>query len=130
MDLAAYRIVQEALTNCLRHTRARQAQVRLRRDQAGLHIDIDDDDANGPTSPPAPGHGLLGLQERVQALGGTLQGPCPSPGGGLVLQVWLPLPEEAAALAPRGANASAGPGGADDAGAAGMAMPPMAEARR
>lgn len=89
-DVQVYRIVQEALTNALRHSGARKAEVHLERDPRGVRVTVADD-ATTTTDIPAPGHGLLGLHERVQALGGRLDWDQPQ-GGGLRLLVWLPLP--------------------------------------
>lgn len=88
-DVQVYRIVQEGLTNCLRHGNARHAQVTLTRDGERLHLCIDDD-GTGLRETPVPGHGLIGLQERVQALGGSAAWQ-PSATGGLQLRVVLPL---------------------------------------
>jgi signal transduction histidine kinase len=70
VDLPAYRIVQEALTNVIRHARARHASVRVayRADTLGLEIR---DDGVGPFSP-IPGHGLQGMRERATLAGGAL----------------------------------------------------------
>jgi len=74
-ELAAYRIVQEALTNVVRHSNARRAAVSLRRAPDGLVVEIADDGAtaNGPAVDSANGgFGLLGMAERVRAVGGRL----------------------------------------------------------
>lgn len=103
MAVHVYRIVQEGLTNAVRHGEARtvqvemqvemQAQMRLDRTidpQAALVIDIADDGRGPGPDGPVPGHGLLGLHERVQALGGTLALDRPE-AGGLRLRVRLPI---------------------------------------
>ncbi|MCV2458226.1 sensor histidine kinase [Streptomyces sp. ICN988] len=99
VDLAAYRIVQEALTNAARH--AGPAKVRVRIDYgtgntgapAGvLAIDVDDDGAADPDRPPVPGTGLTGMRERVSALGGTLSA-APRAEGGFAVRARLPLVE-------------------------------------
>lgn len=88
-DVHVYRIVQEALTNVLRHTGAHAATVSLARDAEGFNLHVADDGTDAPEDLTA-GHGLLGMRERVQALGGRLSLDPPQ-GGGLCLQVWLPL---------------------------------------
>jgi signal transduction histidine kinase len=93
-DIHVYRIVQEALTNALRHSGARNAVVALRRETDGLHVSVADDGPGAAAElPPASGHGLLGLHERVLALGGRLDWERPA-GEGLCLRVWLPLEED------------------------------------
>ena len=73
--LVVYRIVQEALTNTLKHAGpTAQAAVRLQRTPDGLDLDITDDGARTPASAPIPGgHGLLGITERTTAYGGTIR---------------------------------------------------------
>jgi signal transduction histidine kinase len=96
LDRAAYRIVQEALTNAARH--AGPAKVRVRIDYGGpgpvgeLAIDVDDDGAADPARPPVPGTGLTGMRERVSALGGTLRA-APRAEGGFSVRARLPLGE-------------------------------------
>ncbi|SMQ17843.1 Signal transduction histidine kinase [Streptomyces sp. Ag82_O1-12] len=73
VELSAYRIVQEALSNALRHAPGANITVRLTYETDGLEVEI----VNGrPTAPPPPstgaGHGLLGMRERVAMLGGTM----------------------------------------------------------
>ena len=87
-DVHVYRIVQEALTNALRHGGARRAEVRLRAGDQALHLCVVDDGA-GVHAATGGGHGLLGMRERVQALGGEIHhGPGAA---GWQLDVWLPL---------------------------------------
>ncbi|MFE2434740.1 sensor histidine kinase [Streptomyces sp. NPDC059409] len=99
VDLAAYRIVQEALTNAARH--AGPAKVRVRIDYGTgntgapvgeLAIDVDDDGTADPDRPPVPGTGLTGMRERVSALGGTLSA-APRAEGGFAVRARLPLVE-------------------------------------
>jgi signal transduction histidine kinase len=92
VDLAAYRIVQEALTNALRHGRGRRADVRLRYDDLMLEITVDDDGRGG--SPNGTGHGLIGMRERVALYGGTLD-IGPRRGGGFRVHALLPVREAA-----------------------------------
>lgn len=85
---AAYRVVQEALTNVSRHSRAGSAQVVLAWREDGLDVSVQDE---GPPSHPAgvEGHGLAGMRERVATLGGVIDtGPLPD--GGFGVRVSLP----------------------------------------
>jgi signal transduction histidine kinase len=88
-DLAAYRIVQEGLTNVLRHSAARTARVVLDRDRdrAGIRV-RDDGPARAGTG--ASGYGLIGLRQRATALGGSVSAG-PRPDGGYELRAELPL---------------------------------------
>jgi signal transduction histidine kinase len=87
VDVAAYRIVQEALTNTVRHSRGRTATVRLRYDDDTLTVSVDDDGA--AAHPPHQGNGLAGMTERARALGGTLEAG-PRPEGGFRVLARLP----------------------------------------
>jgi signal transduction histidine kinase len=96
VDLAAYRIVQEALTNSARHSGGTKATVRIGYAEDALMVDVQDDGAPRPPGrPPGPprgaGSGIAGMTERAAALGGTLQAG-PRPGGGFAVQARLPLP--------------------------------------
>ncbi|MER5179318.1 sensor histidine kinase [Streptomyces sp. NPDC002896] len=90
VDRAAYRIVQEALTNAARHAGPARIRVRLDYRQRQLTIQVDDDGAADPARPPAPGTGLTGMHERVTALGGTLHTGA-RPEGGFSVRAELPL---------------------------------------
>ncbi len=93
LDLAAYRIVQEALTNTLKHARAEAAEVNLRYSPAGLFLEVlDDGQPAAPAGPrgPAGGRGLIGIRERAALHGGTCDAG-PRPGGGFGVRVSLPL---------------------------------------
>ena len=90
LDLAAYRIVQEALTNTLKHARAQAAEVNLRYRPAGLVLEVTDDGQPAAPAGPAPGRGLIGIRERAALHGGTCQAG-PRPGGGFAVRVSLPL---------------------------------------
>lgn len=72
LDVSAYRIVQEALTNTIRHAHSRRARVRLRWEPTALQIEIADDGVGPPPEPRPTGHGLLGIRERVALFDGTL----------------------------------------------------------
>jgi signal transduction histidine kinase len=94
-DLAAYRIVQESLTNVTRHAGPASATVRIAYGDHDLTVQVDDD-GNGLEPPSAadlplrPGRGLVGMRERVAALGGELT-TGPRPGGGFRVLAHLPL---------------------------------------
>lgn len=94
IDRAAYRIVQEALTNVARHAGQATATVQLEYRPDGLVIQVDDDGPTAATSPAAPGVGLIGMRERVTALGGELRAG-PRPAGGFSVRAEIPLPEKA-----------------------------------
>lgn len=90
-NLALYRIVQEALTNCVRHADASWASVQLRRASTGEITLSVEDDGRGMEPPVgrSDGHGLAGIRERVDLLGGTfalLSGP----EGGVTIRIVLP----------------------------------------
>jgi signal transduction histidine kinase len=97
-DLAAYRIVQESLTNVTRHAGPASATVLVRYGQDNLTVQVDDD-GKGPEPPSAadaslrPGRGLVGMRERVAALGGELT-TGPRPGGGFRVLARLPVDGE------------------------------------
>ncbi|HEY7200167.1 MAG TPA: ATP-binding protein, partial [Candidatus Dormibacteraeota bacterium] len=92
VDLSAYRIVQEALTNALRHAGAARADVVLRYGEAGIEVEVTDDGrgpaANGAGAA-AGGHGLVGMRERVGMFGGELDAGAREGGG---FRVWARLP--------------------------------------
>jgi signal transduction histidine kinase len=89
-DLAAFRIVQEALTNVVRHSGSRHARVRLEAAQGTLRLRIDDDGPATGTDAGGSGNGLAGMRERAVALGGTIEAGPRDDGGFRVLAV-LPL---------------------------------------
>jgi signal transduction histidine kinase len=86
----AFRVVQEALTNVVRHAQAKTAEVRLRALDGRLELEVSDDGVGLPATPANTGFGLLGIRERVNGLDGTLA-LGPRPGGGTRLSVTLPL---------------------------------------
>ncbi|MFG2071520.1 sensor histidine kinase [Nonomuraea maritima] len=92
VDRAAYRIVQEALTNVTRHAGDAAASVRIDYAGAELVVQVDDDGRASPDDPPVPGVGLTGMRERVTALGGRLRAE-PRPEGGFTVRAELPLGE-------------------------------------
>jgi len=87
VDLAAYRIVQEALTNVTRHADAHTSVVRIRYGEAVV-IEVVDDGRGGT---PTAGNGIVGMRERAVALGGTLEAG-PARGGGFAVTATLPAP--------------------------------------
>ena len=80
IDLSAYRVVQEALTNTLKHARATRARVLIRYADDALEVEVHDDGA-GSGSGDGSGHGLIGMRERVAAFGGSLDAGPASTGG-------------------------------------------------
>ncbi|MFD9561411.1 histidine kinase [Streptomyces sp. NPDC059994] len=98
-DLAAFRIVQEALTNVVRHSGSRAARVVLDYAPDVLEVRVDDDGPAGPGNAGGSGNGLIGMRERAAALGGTIEAG-PRPDGGFRVVARLPLTRTAPA-APR-----------------------------
>jgi signal transduction histidine kinase len=91
LQLSVYRIVQEALTNALKHADAAQAHVRISRSATALTVEIADDGAGATASHDEDGgHGLVGMRERVDHFGGTLRAG-PQPQGGFIVSAILPL---------------------------------------
>jgi signal transduction histidine kinase len=105
VDLAGYRILQEALTNSARHAAGAAVAVRVVYGPGDLVIQVDDDGAGRGSSPqraspqrgsphngasPGGGNGIPGMTERAKALGGTLRAG-PRPDGGFRVRAWLPL---------------------------------------
>jgi signal transduction histidine kinase len=105
VELAAYRIVQEALTNARRHAPGAAVDVELRYGRDALLLRVRD---NGPGGDGAPdgnagapgseGHGLVGMRERAQAAGGELHAG-PAAGGGFLVEGTLPMTAEPAGAA-------------------------------
>ncbi|MFI9803853.1 sensor histidine kinase [Streptomyces sp. NPDC052301] len=90
-DLAAFRIVQEALTNVVRHSGARYARVGFAYDGGALRLQIDDDGPATGADAGGSGNGLAGMRERAAALGGTIEAG-PRPDGGFRVLAVLPSP--------------------------------------
>jgi signal transduction histidine kinase len=88
VDLSAYRIVQEALTNALKHAGPAQARVVVRYGEDGLELEVADD-GPGVQNGDGGGHGLIGIQERVSMLGGDLEAGR-QPEGGYAVRARLP----------------------------------------
>jgi signal transduction histidine kinase len=101
VGVTAYRVVQEALTNVLRHARASHARVDLAFGDGALVVTVSDDGRgargadgsgrNGPLGEGPVGHGLIGMRERVTVVGGDLVSG-PGPAGGFTVRARLPLP--------------------------------------
>ncbi len=119
VDLAAYRIVQESLTNAIRHAGPAAAAVSLSYGDDELRIDVADTGRGRPASPASggtgggeAGHGLAGMRERAAAVGGAVE-TGPGPGGGYRVAAWLPLHGQLtgeAAASPATAPGAATPG--------------------
>jgi signal transduction histidine kinase len=94
IDLSAYRVIQEALTNTLKHAFAKRAWVIVRYGERDVEVEVLDDGA-GPPREGSPGaRGLIGMRERVGLFGGELE-IGPRPNGGYRVLGRFPLPEEA-----------------------------------
>ncbi len=123
VDLTAYRIVQEALTNVTKHAGTDHARVRIVYHRDHVALTVADDGPGSRTTPAAfkapdrpPGYGLIGMRERATAVGGHLSAGR-RPEGGFLVSVRLPLPS--AKDTPRGTDATVpteGPAGAGEAG--------------
>ncbi|GAA2825859.1 histidine kinase [Crossiella cryophila] len=87
---AVYRIVQEALTNVVRHSGSGHCQVRLRGDDTEVVVEVTDPGGRRNPGEPGGGHGLIGMRERVAAYGGTLS-TGRLPGGGFGVCARLPV---------------------------------------
>jgi signal transduction histidine kinase len=90
VDLSAYRIVQEALTNVVKHASATSAEVVLCFGARALELDVLDDGLGAAASVNGGGHGLIGMRERVALYGGTIE-TGPRIGGGFAVHARLPL---------------------------------------
>jgi signal transduction histidine kinase len=89
VELCAYRVVQEALTNVIKHAPGATASVHIDYEKDWLAIDVADD-GRGPRATDARGHGLLGMRERVELLGGRMRAGRGS-NGGFSVDVRIPL---------------------------------------
>ncbi|CNG34911.1 integral membrane sensor signal transduction histidine kinase [Mycobacterium tuberculosis] len=92
-DLAAYRIVQEALTNVTRHSTASTATVRVDYADGEVTVSVEDDGVPSSPGPSAGGSGIRGMRDRAESLGGALEAG-PGPDGGFSVRARLPLPAE------------------------------------
>jgi len=89
LDHSAYRVVQEALTNTLKHAGAGHADVVVRFAAESLELMVQDDGCGDGASGPA-GFGLMGMRERAAMFGGRLEAG-PQPAGGFAVHAWFPL---------------------------------------
>jgi signal transduction histidine kinase len=90
LDLSGYRLVQETLTNALRHAGPSRVRVAVFQEAETLVLDIVDDGVGGMVPPGTSGHGLVAMRERVTMLGGRLDAG-PRDGGGWAVAAVLPL---------------------------------------
>jgi signal transduction histidine kinase len=92
LDVSVFRIVQEALTNALKHAGRAQAEVLVRWSDDRIHLEVRDTGRRAKVAPAAGsgGHGLVGLRERVALYGGSLRAE-PGPDGGFVVAASIPL---------------------------------------
>jgi signal transduction histidine kinase len=90
LELSAYRIVQEALTNALKHAGKARATVRVRYTPESLELEITDDGAGAPKADTSGGHGLVGMRERVALYGGRFEA-ARGAAGGFAVRVALPI---------------------------------------
>jgi signal transduction histidine kinase len=97
LEVAVYYVTSEALTNAAKHARASVVHLELDADGIAVRVSIRDDGIGG--ADPNRGSGLVGLRDRIEALGGTINVASP-PGGGTALLVRIPL-EQAEGGAPR-----------------------------
>jgi signal transduction histidine kinase len=88
-DLTAYRIIQESLTNVCKHVGATQVRLTLRREAGALTVIVENDGPQSTPTEPPDAHGILGMRERVAALGGSLFAG-PRPAGGFRVAAVLP----------------------------------------
>jgi signal transduction histidine kinase len=89
LDLTAYRLVQEGLTNALKHARAQHAEVLVHYSDGHVELTVSDD-GRGAGDRDGGGHGLVGMRERVTVYGGELEAG-PRPEGGYRLRARLPV---------------------------------------
>jgi signal transduction histidine kinase len=95
VELAGYRIIQEALTNARRHAPGAAVDVELRYLRGQLYLRVRDNGPGPPPGRPGGGHGLAGMAERAAAVGGRVRTDY-APGGGFLVEAWLPATAEAA----------------------------------
>jgi signal transduction histidine kinase len=93
VDMVAYRILQESLTNVLRHAGGVPVRIRIRRDGDALRLGVTNTGRDGPPALPGNGLGIRGMRAQAEALGGTLVAG-PRPDGGFAVEARLPLEGE------------------------------------
>jgi signal transduction histidine kinase len=92
VSLAGYRVIQEALTNVVRHAGSTRARLELQAGEEALAIRVEDDGPTPSWTPPPPsggGHGAIGMRERLELYGGTFSAG-PRAGGGWCVEARLP----------------------------------------
>jgi signal transduction histidine kinase len=92
LDLSAYRIVQEALTNILKHAHASKATVHIRYEPDAIELEVVDDGRGPGPDETQRGQGIIGMRERAALVGGALR-VGRAPGGGFAVDARIPLPE-------------------------------------
>jgi signal transduction histidine kinase len=92
LDLSAYRIVQEALTNILKHAHASKATVHIRYESDAIELEVVDDGRGSAPDETQRGQGIIGMRERAALVGGALR-VGRAPGGGFAVDARIPLPE-------------------------------------
>jgi signal transduction histidine kinase len=90
LSLCAYRVVQEALTNSLKHAGPTSARVQVRWRPDALELQVSDAGGRRESPPGSSGHGLVGMRERAALHGGSVEAG-PGPGGGFVVRARIPL---------------------------------------
>jgi signal transduction histidine kinase len=90
VDLACYRVVQESLTNVVRHAGASRADVTVTHHDGRVDIEVTDNGNGSGNGSVGAGQGLPGMRERARAFGGTLEAG-PRPGGGFRVRASLPV---------------------------------------
>jgi len=100
LEAAVYRIVQEALTNAVKHGHARHARLEIDEDEAAIRVSLQDDGIGFDPAMRSDGFGLLGMRERVELFGGTLEIDS-APGRGTTVRAVVPV-QAASALAESG----------------------------
>ncbi|WP_428605870.1 histidine kinase [Sedimenticola sp.] len=91
LTVSLYRIIQEGLNNALRHARPAHIDVKLEQNESGVHLTVVDDGNSGHRDNSGTGLGVLGMTERVEALGGRFSLTPQSPGG-MALEAYFPKP--------------------------------------
>jgi signal transduction histidine kinase len=92
IDLSAYRVVQEALTNVIKHAGPAHAVVEVRYSPTSVTVDVADDGRGAAAPAASGGHGLVGMRERVAVHGGALDAG-PSEAGGFRVAARFPVPD-------------------------------------
>lgn len=109
VSLTLFRIAQESITNVLRHSDATAVRAELRHEADGIGLTISDNGSPAGAGAPEPGHGLTGMRERTNHLGGWFSAGA-EPGGGFGVRAWFPwsadLPQRAHLTAREGVQAN------------------------